>query len=82
MFEYNEFHKHTLIVKNEAKKMERVDELALIFQKEWREKINLLWGGLIYSFVYTKKNLEWKPFLIKKKSQLVQHSKDKDINDR
>ena len=52
--------------------MERVDELALIFQKEWREKINLLWGGLIYSFVY-KKNLEWKPFLIKKKSQLVQH---------
>ena len=61
--------------------MERVDELALIFQKEWREKINLLWGGLIYSFVY-KKNLEWKPFLIKKKSQLVQHSKDKDIYNR
>ena len=42
--------------------MERVDELALIFQKEWREKINLLWGGLIYSFVYKKilnENLSW-----------------------
>ena len=80
MFEYNEFHKHTHIVKNEAKKMERVDELALIFQKEWREKINLLWGGLIYSFVYKKilnENLSWL-----KKSQLVEHSKDKDIYNR